>query len=101
MIVSIYRSPKHKYGIFRKLAVVIDGKPTITLKVGETKEIEVETDNLVIWVKMDWCRSKKLQLSGCSPKVFLVCGEEKLFWALFATFFYPVNTFSLRQLSHV
>lgn len=87
----------HKIGIFRKMAVIVDGKLITSLKVGETKEIEVKNENFFIWVKMDWCRSEKIRLSNGKVNVSLICGEETFLWALFASIFYPLKAFSLRQ----
>jgi hypothetical protein len=78
------------------MEVYVDGEKVSTLKVGERIQLDLEKSNL-IWVKMDWCRSIKLQLNEEELNSF-VCGEESFFWVLFATFFYPVKALSLKKL---
>ena len=96
MKIEIERSKRHKFGIARKMSVFIDGKNVASLKVGERVEVEVNDPEL-IWVKMDWCRSEKLEINNSRNNLF-VCGEENLFWAMLATFFYPVKVFSLKRI---
>jgi hypothetical protein len=95
MKIEVLRNKKHKFGIFRKMEVFVDGKKLSTLKVGEKVELDIQNSK-TIWVKMDWCRSEKLYLTDDSTNKF-ICGEEKLLWATFATFFYPVGALSLNE----
>ncbi len=95
MKIEVLRNKKHKFGIFRKMKVFVDGKKVSTLKVGEKVELDIQNSK-TIWVKMDWCRSEKLHLTNDSTNKF-ICGEENLLWATFATFFYPVRALSLNE----
>ncbi len=94
--IDILRDKKHKFGVFRKMKVFVDGKKVSTLKVGERAEFDVQSAK-TIWVKMDWCRSEKLQLTNDSTNNF-ICGEENFLWATFATIFYPVRALSLKKI---
>jgi hypothetical protein len=98
MKIIISRISNEKFGRLRKLAFIIDGKKVFSLKVGETKELEIGKENCIVWVKMDWCRSEKIELNFASGEITLVCGEEKFFHALFATLFYPSKALSLRKI---
>lgn len=95
MKIDIQRSKSHKFGIFRKMDVYVDGERVSALKVGQQVQLELDAANL-IWVKMDWCRSMKLPLN--EEVNSFVCGEENFFRALFATFLNPLKALSLRKL---
>ena len=96
MKIDILRNENHKFGVFRKMKVFIDGKNVSSLSVGERVEFELNNAE-TIWVKMDWYRSEKLQLTNGSTNKF-VCGEENFLWATFATFFYPTRALSLKKI---
>ena len=67
-IVRIIRKPrsfrdiKGLIGISRDLQVYIDQKKIGAVKWNTSKDFEVNTGNRVIWVQMDWCRSRKTKI---------------------------------------
>lgn len=96
MKIDIERKRNHIFGIFRTVQVYVDGEKVAMLKVGEKIQLDLERSNL-IWVRMDWCRSVKLQLKEDDLNSF-VCGEENYIWALLAAFLCPFRALSLRRL---
>ncbi len=59
--ITIHRKPG-LYGKVRVLKIQIDGKQVATVKQKETVTIEVQDGDQELWGKMDWGKTRRIQL---------------------------------------
>ena len=89
----------------RAYHVVIDGKKIEKISNGESLEIPVQPGSHELFLKIDWCRSNKIQfsISEEETKVF-DCGSSlrgiKLLFAIFYVMFLWSNYLWIRESSN-
>ena len=83
------RAPKGRADRLRAYRVVVDGEPVARIKPGESRDIAVQPGSRRICMKMDWVRSRVLQLTISAGEVISVrCYDRMnpLLWPYWATF---------------
>jgi hypothetical protein len=90
---------KQFFGVFRKLKVQIDDKTDIELRYGETLSIEIPEGSHSLIAKMDWGRSRPLDITLTKDAEKTVITESKFFpIALLQCFLPPFEIFRLREI---
>ena len=73
----------------RKYKIIVDDKEISDLKDGEIKQLELDEGNHNIYLKIDWCRSNKVDFY--TPKDEIIrfeCGSSIIGWKRFIAFVY-------------
>lgn len=76
----------------RSYKIIIDDTYYGKIKCGETKQINLEKGDHTIYLKIDWCRSPKLNFSTSDNEtIFFDCGNymngwKQLLFPLYITF---------------
>ena len=73
----------------RKYKVIVDNNYLGTINAGETKDFEVPPGKHTIYLKIDWCRSNKLDFNLSENEVIeFDCGSSLTGWRLFINIIY-------------
>jgi len=73
----------------RKYKVIVDNDYIGTINAGETKDFEVTSGKHTIYLKIDWCRSNKLDFNVSENEVLeFDCGCSLTGWRLFINLIY-------------
>lgn len=73
---------------YRSYEVVVNGACQAELRRGESKTIEIDPGEVEIFVKIGWCRSRKLQLKvNLGSEARLVCRPRSVVTALYGLTF--------------
>jgi hypothetical protein len=92
---SIFLIRKTRWGILRSLAVFLDGEKVETVDEDGTVELMLSPGPHEIYVKMDWCRSNKLQFNiSAREKVYLACQVPLRVWQHLLIIFYILFLFN-------
>lgn len=78
------------YGdLARKYKVMLDDKQIGEIKDGESKYFQVEEGEHTLYLKIDWCKSNKVNLNvSKDEEVELECGGSMRGWKLFLALIY-------------
>lgn len=88
--ITLFRTSQYVNGM-REYDIYLDGEKINAISNGETKTIEVSDGNHEIYLKIDWCKSKKLNINlDEGQELKLKCGSKvtgiKQIFALFYIF---------------
>jgi len=75
----------------RKYKIVVDGQVIAKVGDGETVEVDVESGERKVWIKIDWCRSNYVQMF-INPGTSYVanCGSNLRGMRLYLCFIYSL-----------
>lgn len=74
MILNIERE-NSKFDQYRNYKIILDGKPLGKLSSNEIKSFEIDSGSHNIYVKIDWCRSNKIEFNSNNSSINLKCGS--------------------------
>ena len=87
-MLRINRSPEFKDKV-RSYKVIVGDEFIGELKSGETKDFEVADGVHTIFLKIDWCRSNKINLNFTNNEIIeFDCGNSMKGWRVFFSLIY-------------
>lgn len=88
IIVTISRKKLYK-DILRNYKIIIDGKCCDEIKDGEIKNINIGPGNHTIYLKIDWCKSNKIDFNVSENEtIAFECGNSMNGWRILFSLFY-------------
>ena len=73
----------------RKIGIYINNQKVDTIRDGETKSFELDTDENEIYVKIDWCKTKPLKIENEENETIkLELGSNLSGWRLLLGIYY-------------
>jgi hypothetical protein len=80
---TVSRSPQRWPDRLRGYRLVVDGKSVASLKRGQSVSVPVQPGHHRIWMRIDWCRSRILDVElGDNERVVLTCRSGVRLWLL-------------------
>lgn len=87
-MIRINRSPEFRDKV-RSYKVIVDDEFIGELKSGETKNFEVSEGEHTIYLKIDWCKSNKLDFKATANELCeFDCGNSMKSWRVFFSLIY-------------
>lgn len=85
---SIERDSRGWVDRYRSYKIVVNGDEVGSLKAGEEKVIGVDAGSAEVYLKIDWCRSRKILLDlDAESKVQLSCRPRTVLTAFYGVTF--------------
>lgn len=73
----------------RNYKIIIDGQVYGKIKCGETKRIDIPTGKHIIYLKLDWCKSNKINFEILDDEnIEFKCGSSLNGWRILLLFIY-------------